>query len=159
MVKHRNIQVWFKNSKDVSECIRDLDSTLVKGTKWLFSRYFWPLFWWVKFLGTAQSLSVIGSSLKLNHHDQVTLAEIPDTHGRYNRTAISYSFLKKPFDLLLFNLIAFSEDISVHTFVGRRMCSPYYCACHGFVLKMNDIAQLCKKNVFHRFSSFRYFQS
>ena len=33
------------------------------------------------FLGVAQSLAKIGSSLKPKHHGTVTLVQIPDTHG------------------------------------------------------------------------------
>ena len=61
-------------------CIRVSDWTLLKVPRWLFVCHFCPLLMWANIFVAVCSLPEIGFNLKLNHHIQVKLIQIPATH-------------------------------------------------------------------------------
>ena len=50
-----------------TECIKDLDWTLEKEVRWLFSGHFWTLLKWVAFFEAALAVSKVGLGLKSNY--------------------------------------------------------------------------------------------
>ncbi len=47
----------------------------INEARWLFWGWFWPLLNWTLFLEAAGAGLKIGSSLKLNHHQEIQLAQ------------------------------------------------------------------------------------
>ena len=62
-----------------TECVRDLDWTLVIEARWLFLCHFLLISKRVVFIKAAVAVRKIGLSLKPNHHNQVKLVHLPDT--------------------------------------------------------------------------------
>ena len=66
-----------------TECIRDLDWTLVKNQD-DFLCHFWPLLMWATIYGAPRSLPEIDSRLTPTNHNKVRLVQIPDPHCKFH---------------------------------------------------------------------------